>query len=301
MNTKTIKKVIRKKFNEWVSTIDCEETRKLVEKNTILTGGAIASMLLKEQVKDFDVYFRNKETAKAVADYYVNKFKMKDEQGHLIKVQDTNEDSKTEGRIKIFVKSQGVSAEDNTILEQPFEDVYDVISDADEVSEELLEEKGEKYRPIFLSPNAITLANKIQCVIRFYGEPEDIHKTYDFVHATNYWTSWDNQVVTNNKALESLLSKHLYYCGSEYPLCSVIRTRKFIKRGWHINAGQYLKMMYQLSQLDLNDFEVLEDQLIGVDSAYFMDFVEALKRKQEKEPDWNLDNTYLCSVIDKIF
>ena len=33
----------------------------------------------------------------------------------------------------------------------------------------------------------------------------------------------------------------------------MIRTRKFLKRGWHINAGQYLKMCFQISELDLSD------------------------------------------------
>ena len=57
--------------------------------------------------------------------------------------------------------------------------------------------------------------------------------------------------------------------GSKYPLCSIIRTRKFIQRGYTINAGQYLKMAMQLNELDLKDVSVLQDQLIGVDSAYF--------------------------------
>lgn len=295
MQKKTIRKVLNKKFKEWTDSITDSEVKKAVKENTIITGGAIASMLLGEEVKDFDVYFRNKDTVKKVAEYYVGKFKEKHSLG--ITIEETNL-----GRIKIKVPSKGVTSENDSVLQEPLEDIYDVISDADEISEDMLNEKdGEKYRPIFLSPNAITLANKIQCVLRFYGEPEDIHETYDFVHATNYWTSWDNEVVLSIEALESLMSKQLIYSGSKYPICSVIRTRKFIKRDWNINAGQYLKMMWQVSQLDLNDMEVLEDQLVGVDSAYFNEFIEALKRKKEENPEWELTDTYLCSVIDKIF
>jgi hypothetical protein len=57
--------------------------------------------------------------------------------------------------------------------------------------------------------------------------------------------------VLRAEALESILTKELRYVGSRYPLCSVIRTRKFLARGWTINAGQYVKMCFQISQLDL--------------------------------------------------
>jgi hypothetical protein len=89
--------------------------------------------------------------------------------------------------------------------------------------------------------------------------------------------------------------------GSKYPLCSIIRTRKFINRGWHINAGQYLKMCLQLNELDLNNIDVLEDQLIGVDSAYFMMLIDSIRNKQLTDDNFELNNSYIISIIDKIF
>ena len=59
--------------------------------------------------------------------------------------------------------------------------------------------------------------------------------------------------------------------------------------------------MYQLSQLDLNDVDVLEEQLIGVDSAYFMQIIEMVRKKKEENPDFKIDSTYLGELIDKIF
>src|SRR3546814_939057 len=54
-----------------------------------------------------------------------------------------------------------------------------------------LETSDPTYRPVFMSTNAITLSDKIQIVLRFYGEADAIHENYDFVHCTNYWTSKD--------------------------------------------------------------------------------------------------------------
>ena len=60
-------------------------------------------------------------------------------------------------------------------------------------------------------------------------------------------TSW----CCGRRRCRPLLARQLVYQGSKYPICSMIRTRKFLQRGWHINAGQYLKMAFQVSELDL--------------------------------------------------
>jgi len=324
MNRKVIKSILNSKVKDWVKSIDDPKVRALVEKNTIITGGAIASMLLNEDVKDFDIYFKDKETVLAVGRYYVDKFNRKNIGTNATLVDGaekkwtSNLDTKKDARIireieavpydrvKILIQSAGVASEDGDILKEPFEDVYDVISDADDTAAEELEKldslpKNQKYRPVFLSSNAITLSDKIQIVIRFYGDPEEIHSNYDFAHCTNYWTSDPNELVLKPEALEALLTKQLIYQGSKYPLCSVIRTRKFIKRGFHINAGQYLKMLFQTSQLDLTDINVLEDQLVGVDSAYFSMLIEGLRSKMDKDPNFKIEDSYVASIIDKIF
>lgn len=287
MQRKVIRRILNKKFNSWLDSIKDDTVKGLVKNNTIISGGCITSMLLNEEVKDFDVYFSNKETTKAVADYYVNLFNQKTPT-RMGEVQEF------EDRIKIFIKSDGVAAEDRALLQEgPFDDVYDVL-------EEKSSEEDAQYRPVFLTSNAITLSNKIQIVIRFYGNPEEIHSNYDFVHCMNYWESKNNNLVLKPEALESILSKTIIYRGSKYPLCSVIRTRKFIQRGWHINAGQYLKMLFQVSELDLTDINVLEDQLVGVDSAYFNILIRTLK-SQNENPEFKITAPYISEIIDRIF
>lgn len=236
MKTKTIRAILSRVFKDWVDSIEDDEVCKLVEANTIITGGSIASMLLGEKVNDYDVYFTNRETVVAAAKYYVDEFKKNPPQ-----------------------KS--------------------------------------KYRPVFLSSNAITLSNKIQLTIRFYGAPDEIHKNYDFVHCTNYWVAKTGELVVTKEALEVLITRELRYQGSLYPLCSIIRTRKFLKRDWTINAGQYLKMCLQVAQLDLTDPRVLEDQLVGVDVAYF---AELLRAVNEKSPE-KLEAAYIVEIIDRMF
>lgn len=290
MKSKTIRKALNTKIGDWLDAIDDAALRAVIKKDTIVTGGSIVSMLMKEPVNDFDIYFRTMETAKAVAEYYVAKFFAAT--GHPMKVDDAD------GRIRIVTERghRGETAGDVATLTDSgeIEDTYEEVNDKALATED---EGKPKFRPVFMSTNAITLSNKLQIVLRFYGEPDQIHENYDFVHCTNYWTAHDDKLVLRLEALESILSKELRYVGSKYPVCSVMRLRKFIKRGWTINAGQILKMLMQVNELDLTDPKVLEDQLTGVDSAYFCQLISALR---EKDPE-KVNAAYLVEIINRMF
>ena len=158
-----------------------------------------------------------------------------------------------------------------------------------------------KYRPRYFSTNAISLSDKIQLVIRFWGPVEEIHKNYDFEHCKCSYDWSENKVNLPVKSLECIINKELYYSGSKYPLCSIIRTRKFIERGYHINAGQFVKMALDLNELNLKDFNVFKDQLMGVDSLYFTQAIGAIQRRKEEDENFNPDKEYLFEVINRIF
>lgn len=317
MKKKTINAILCKKFDDFLGSIKEESVRNLVEKNSIITGGCIASMLLQEKVNDYDIYFTDRKTTIAVAEYYVNEFKKIQSPKHKDgKEIDLYVDSETDpNRVKIHIKSAGIAGENEKgdykyfenhpeeEGESYIENLIESLTEKEDV--DFQNEEKEKYRPVFLSANAISLSNNVQLIVRFYGNPEEIHDNYDYIHCTNYWTSKDRKVVLNQNALESLLSKELQYIGSKYPLCSVIRSRKFLKRGWTINAGQYLKMAFQISKLNLSNIATLEDQLIGVDVAYFVQLIDGLKAHAEKEKEegkeFKLDYGYLATIIDRIF
>ena len=298
MKPKNIRIVIRKKLKQWFESIKDSNIRKLAEENSIVTGGSIASMLLGEPVNDFDIYFRTKEAAYAIACHYADRFKAENENPLEIKV------SQLDDRVRVVVKSAGAASENDGGDYEYFEQT----DPEDELAAEYIagtvetenpdEEKTKpKYRPTFLTTNAITLSDKIQLVTRFFGNPEDIHKNYDFVHCTCFYSSWNGRLQLPHAALTSLLSKELRYVGSKYPICSLLRMRKFIDRGWHITAGQVLKACWQVSELDLGNPEVLEEQMTGVDFAYFQEVIEALRKRDQKR----VDAAYLFELLDKIF
>lgn len=332
---KAIEKIIMFKMMGWLKSIEDEKLREDVKKNLIVSGGCIASMLLGEEVNDYDVYLRNSETAKKLAAHYVAKLgDTKEQNGRVSKVEitveptggflssvgylsssDSEDDAEYKAmknisdeerdrillnadtkQLKIMIKSAGLAGENSNLDEyryfesMPFTEVIKYF------------EKGFKtqskkpYQLLFMSSNAISLSNGIQIITRFIGEPQAIHKCFDFVHVKNYFT-FSEGLVLDARAMECILSKQLVFNNSMYPVSSVFRMRKFIRRGWSINAGEMFKIMYAVSELNLKSPSVLMEQLTGADVAYFHQVLSMIECKKEED----ISKTYLFEVIDRVF
>jgi hypothetical protein len=337
MKSSTIKKVIRKKLDDWLSSITDATLKQKLKEELIVSGGCITSMLLDEKINDYDIYLKNKNTVIDLANYYINVFNADVGTLKTYNTHKCNPFLKTENRVNIrgeieervivYMKSAGVSSE-NQETYQYFEGASETHATAfadslittheDELAQELMEDLEiadnlsedlnltttqiprtikKKYRPVFFSENAITLSDRVQIVLRFYGNPAQIHKNFDFVHCQCYYDYSEDYLSITKEAYESIISKALIYNGSLYPVASIFRIRKFIERGWRITAGQLLKILIQISKIDLENMSVLREQLIGVDVAYMHQLLEALKEFDGKK----IDATYLAKVIDKVF
>ena len=307
-NRKGIKKELNEKIEDWLTSIEDEAVREIAKENVIVTGGSIASMLLGEKVNDFDLYFKTKQATLAIALYYVDKYNKANpiseslEEGEVSAVPIVKEETianikgENEERIVIFIKSAGVAGEAQEKYKY-FETQTAEATEAFADSLQPTDETGDKYHVSFMSQNAITLSHKVQLVIRFYGSPDKIHDNYDFIHAMCYYDYSEKNLELPAESLEALLSRTLKYKGSLYPIASVFRTKKFLERGWRISAGEQLKMMWQISEINLKDFEVMREQLTGVDMAYLHQLITALEGTDPEK----ITSAYIATIIDRIF
>jgi hypothetical protein len=140
----------------------------------------------------------------------------------------------------------------------------------------------------------------VQVILRFSGDPADIHKSFDWAHVTNYWTFQDG-LVTNTAALECLLARELRYVGSQYPLAALLRSYKFVQRGFtRPHAGHLLVLALQLAKLDWEDPRVWEEQLTGVDFAYFREVIERIRKLlAEGVGMQEIISTYLVQIVEE--
>ena len=280
-------------MRSWLATIDDIELRDQIKSNYIVTGGAITSMLLGDKPNDFDVYLKSTDVAAKLANYYISRLPAVENEMTRTPIVTVPPEG---GRVEIKVQSAGVAGEsiDQNKYEY-FEQYADGSQRAAAYLDAMAAKNTGKYTSVAITTNAITLTDDVQIVLRFVGRPEEIHSNYDFVHTTNWFTE-DEGLVLRQEALEATLARELRYIGSKYPVCSMFRLKKFIKRGWSITAGEMVKIAYDISKLDLDDIQVLQEQLTGVDAAYFRQIIDLLKKE-----DKPIERTYLFELINRIF
>jgi hypothetical protein len=282
---KVIKNILRRKVTAWANSITDESVRALAMQNTIVSGGAIASMLLGEKPNDYDLYFRDNITALAVAKYYAAL--LVPAAGSNIQVftaAHTNILGEEEIRVECFIKSLGAAEAEE--------------AESDYSAKARKNWCTTKFRPVFISSNAITLSDKVQLITRFAGAPDQILRNYDFAHCMCYYDLASNNLVLPADALEALLTKTLIYKGSLYPIASVLRLRKFIARGWRISAGQVVKMVFQMRDIDFNNHLIMMDQLLGVDATFMHNFIKQMQKATQEQRE---DLGYVANLLDKVF
>ena len=102
---KTVRRVLRKKIETWLESLP-EEMRKEIGGQVICTGGAPASMLLGEEIKDFDLYLKTKDAAAQLAHHYVKRYLKFHPECNIAPAVQVKKD-----RVRIYIKSVGVAGE----------------------------------------------------------------------------------------------------------------------------------------------------------------------------------------------
>ena len=223
MNKKDIQKYIEKTLEYWLDSLPTTKLKEAARRDVIVSGGCIASMLIGEPVRDYDLYFKTANTAYELAKHY----------------------TKSLGRDAVKL------VEDRVVLNAK------AIKEGRSISL-----ASHLYSPLYYSHNAISLTGGLQLITRFCGSVEYIHSTFDFEHTKNYYT-YDTGLVLSKSGLESLLARELNYVGSGFPVCALFRVHKFIKRGWKITPVELMKIVYDIAQLDVSDPKVIKEQLGG--------------------------------------
>ena len=91
------------------------------------------------------------------------------------------------------------------------------------------------FEPKLITENAVNLTDKVQLILKFAGSPNLVTKFFDWQHITSYFSLNDGLVLADSVYM-LIVEKELVYTGSNYPLSSLLRLRKFLKKGWNVST-----------------------------------------------------------------
>jgi len=92
-----------------------------------------------------------------------------------------------------------------------------------------------KYGVKLITENSINLNDKIQIIIKFCDDPINVINGFDFAHIKSYYICKSNELVIEQNTYKLCMEKELVYTGSEYPLSTLLRVKKYLKKGWTIS------------------------------------------------------------------
>jgi hypothetical protein len=141
------------------------------------------------------------------------------------------------------------------------------------------------FEPAVTTLNAITFKRKseksskvwtIQLITRFVGKPQEIFDWFDFTITHGCYQFSEGRFVLGNRFLPDLSKRKLVYSGSsQYPICAMYRTKKYVDRGYTLSGATIMHICLAIVQLKITNYKELKEQLMGIDTMYLRGLLES--------------------------
>lgn len=142
--------------------------------------------------------------------------------------------------------------------------------------------------------------HRVQFIKCVFGTPEEVIGKFDF---TICQAAFDlkNGFTFGGEFFAHLAQRRLVFnISAEYPICSLYRSRKFIKRGFSFSGIEAIKLGLRIQALDLSTYADLRKQLMGIDTLFLKELTDSLKGEDEKRYDLNEFLTTLDKWLEKL-
>ena len=149
----------------------------------------------------------------------------------------------------------------------------------------------DKFKVKLITDNAINLSDKIQLIIKFVGEPKEVTDKFDFKHIKSYYDCNTQKLHLTNDVYQLVCEKELVYTGSEYPLSSLFRLKKYIKKGWNVSTTTMLHIALDIVSV-FNKMEKGRMRPCGIDDQDIIEPQKDTKFIIDDEIDFNEDEVF---------
>ncbi len=275
--------------------ITYELNHEWIMQNCYIAGGACVSNATRQPIHDIDLYFKTKEAR----DFFIEKIdggifyisKKEDLWKSLViydsllesKAINVGEECQYIGNLKISSSEEEIDNKKvvcylfendykSYVIPKPlfdkqkwmFNNGYDYV---------LLERNHfEVDDSTFYGNKSITLKKNgliYQFILRFYGDPKEMmEETYDFQHCKIAYDLAENKYIASEDTWKCLSRRELIYVNSYYPISSIKRLYKYAERGFKFTTDEFVKIVKDISKMNLDNKFIIEDQVIG----YYEDF-----------------------------
>lgn len=115
-----------------------------------------------------------------------------------------------------------------------------------------------------------------------FGDPKTIFNYYDFTVCMAAYQFFENgndeRFVFGDDFFKHISQRRLvFHTGTMFPICSMLRVMKYIKKGFFITGMEILKIGLSIHSLKMETYADLRRQLQGIDTAFLADLTAQMK------------------------
>lgn len=115
-----------------------------------------------------------------------------------------------------------------------------------------------------------------------FGDPQTIFRYYDFtvcMAAYQFFEDGKNEgFVFGDDFFKHIGQRRLvFHTGTMFPICSMLRVMKYLKKGFFITGMDILKIGLSIHCLKMETYADLRRQLQGIDTAFLSDLTSQMK------------------------
>src|SRR4030043_315196 len=150
-----------------------------------------------------------------------------------------------------------------------------------------VENKG--WKPAFNTVNAMSYnivpigidkPIRIQFIRTYFGLPSEVIGMFDFTICMAAYDPQKKEITLGEDFLYHLSQKTLSFnIKTEYPISSLWRVRKYLKRDFTLPAIECIKIALAINDLQIETYKDLKKQLDGIDTLFLKEVTDAMIEK----------------------
>lgn len=138
---------------------------------------------------------------------------------------------------------------------------------------------------------------------------EDTFNYFDFSCCMGAYSFSKKEFFLDKNFLVDNMEKRLRFnSGTEYPICSLYRTKKYQDKGYTLPGVEMIKIALAINNLNMKNYKDLKQQLMGIDTAFLKPLTDVLLNEEEeyefdtfKDILSNFYSDYYEKIINKAF
>ena len=129
--------------------------------------------------------------------------------------------------------------------------------------------------------------HRLQLIKAVFGTPKEVIDSFDFTICKGAFHLKDGFIFGDDFFQHLAQRRLVFNIKAGFPICSLYRARKFIKRGFSLSGIEAIKLGLSIQSLKIETYKDLRKQLMGIDTLFLKELTDSLKGQEEKEYDLN--------------